>query len=328
MDKIKRTPEEKIGQLFMIGVEGTDIDGAIINLLTTYRVGGICYRNSNVKNPKQVHHFSQRLQSYADKQHPLFIAMQQGGGALNTLTQGLTPYPDQKELGSVNNRLYTKRMAQYIGSELYEMGINLNLAPNLEPATSDVTAFSHFSEDLDLVAKHGRSAIEGFQKESVLAAPGYFPENAQQMIEENPIQRTAVHPFDYCIRHGADAILTNTTVDTAPTLRGQLKFNGLIIQQLAGTPTEAAAQAIASINAGADILLYQDSYDNQIHVMETVLEAYQNNEIQEASLEETLDRIAAIKTKYVSKEFTAFDRHAFASEKRRAFAAKLHAASH
>lgn len=327
MSTKKRTPEEKIGQLFIIGVEGTDVDGTVLNLLTTYRVGGICYRNNNVKSPKQIHHFSQRLQSFADNQHPLFIAMQQGGGSASTMTNGLTPYPDQSEIGSVNNRLYTKRMAEYVGGELHEMGINLNLAPTLLPATQDETDFMSYSDSLDLIAKHARAAIEGYQKKQVLAAPGYFPSHTQYDIKYNPIRKTIIHPFDYCMHHGAEAFLTKNAVDAAPVLRDELQFTGLIIQQLSGTATEAATQAIASIKAGADILLYQDTYQNQIQVMEAVLEAYHNHEIPEDRLKEALDQIARIKNKYISKEFNAFNEQAFANEKHKAFAEKLRAAA-
>ncbi|MEW6651605.1 MAG: hypothetical protein AB1453_15625, partial [Chloroflexota bacterium] len=43
------TPEQKVGQLFLVTFNGTDVgrDSQIYNLITTYRVGGIVLRADN-----------------------------------------------------------------------------------------------------------------------------------------------------------------------------------------------------------------------------------------------------------------------------------------
>src|SRR5699024_5963893 len=121
--------DEKIGQLFMVGVDGTAVNSDHIHLLKTYHVGGIYYKEHNVKHPKQVHRFSEKLQSYADVHHPLFIATKQNGGQLNTIQDKTTPGLAPQRLGHLKNRVYTKRFAHLMGHELKNMGIQMNLGP-------------------------------------------------------------------------------------------------------------------------------------------------------------------------------------------------------
>src|SRR5699024_516212 len=113
--------EEKVGQLFMVGIEGHQMSGDMIHLLDSYHVGGIYYTKENIKHPKQVHQLSYRLQSYADREHPLFIATKQNGAEFNTITKQVTPGLNPYDLGHLHNRVYTKRIASYIGKELHGM---------------------------------------------------------------------------------------------------------------------------------------------------------------------------------------------------------------
>src|SRR5690625_3388790 len=128
MDLKSMSIEEKVGQLFMVGFDGYEANGDIINLITKYNVSGICYFSRNLKDPKQVHTLSTKLQSYAKKDFPLFLTIDQEGGMVNRLTEGITISPSNMALGALNNRVYTKRIAEIVAQELRAMGVNMNFA--------------------------------------------------------------------------------------------------------------------------------------------------------------------------------------------------------
>lgn len=303
----KMSIDEKIGQLFIVGLEGTAVNSDHIHLLKTYRVGGIYYKEHNVKHPKQVHRFSEKLQSYADINHPLLIATTQNGGQLNTIQEETTPGLSPQQLGYLKNRVYTKRFANLMGSELKNMGIQLNLGPALSLSNDDLASYGSAQ---DFTAKQGRAAVEGFKQSSVVAAPTGFPLEDADLKNEAPLYKTALHPFDYVIKHGTQAIATTDATQTAATLRKRLHFDGLIIQDCTShSPT--ADQMLQAIQNGADMVLITLPYKEQMQVMEFMKHALISGKLSENRLHDALDKINRLKQQYIPKEMSAFDESAF-----------------
>src|SRR5699024_317749 len=117
MDIQEMSLKQKIGQVCMIGVKGEELQAETVNMLTNYHIGSVLLTEQNMQQPKQVHKITQNLQSYAGKV-PLFIATEQGGGEQSSISKGVTQSPDQRTLGQINNRLYTRQIAQVVSEEL------------------------------------------------------------------------------------------------------------------------------------------------------------------------------------------------------------------
>ena len=101
------TPEEKIGQLFIIRPDALDLtlpqetindakaDGvtmltdAMRETLQAYPVGGICQFGKNITDPEQLAQFNADLQ--AASRTPLFIAVDEEGGIVNQFIQRGNP---------------------------------------------------------------------------------------------------------------------------------------------------------------------------------------------------------------------------------------------
>jgi beta-N-acetylhexosaminidase len=297
-------PKEKLGQLFITGIDGLNINADTIHFLQTYQPGGVYVTADNMKNPKQVHHLTNGLQQHAGRQLPLFIAVKYRGGAYHPLEKQLTPNFSQQALGTINNRLYTRQMAEITAKELSGMGININLAPVLNPGTEEI----HFSNHLYNIAKHGRAVIEGHQLENVLATPGSF--SLEDIDTKLPIYKTMLHPFDYGIRHGAEAILTADATNTGAFLRDKWQFDGLIIQDYSEKEADVAS-VISSLKNGADIILLHDSYKKQMDIMDAVQEAVKNEEIPQHLIQDAIRRIKKSKQEYQVGRLTPFNRELF-----------------
>lgn len=77
----KMTPEEKAGQLFVIGINGTEVTDYIREVITEWKVGGIVFSIHNMENPFQVREFIQEIQKLALESTgiPLIMTINQEG---------------------------------------------------------------------------------------------------------------------------------------------------------------------------------------------------------------------------------------------------------
>ena len=143
------SPEEKVGQLFLVNFKGTDVSeqSQIYNLIANYHVGGVALTAENdnfvaEKTPQEAFNLTNALQQVerdsaanpasSSKPHtyiPLFIGIsQEGGGAPNDqILSGLTPIPDQMAIGAAWDRNLSEQAGKVMGSELSALGFNLYL---------------------------------------------------------------------------------------------------------------------------------------------------------------------------------------------------------
>ena len=96
----KMTTNEKIGQMVMIGVHGTDIDDDSKAMLRQFHIGGVVYFDRNIKSQEQLKAFSEHLQAYAQGEEaqqkvPLFLGIDEEGGVVSR-GKGVIPAPESE----------------------------------------------------------------------------------------------------------------------------------------------------------------------------------------------------------------------------------------
>ena len=97
------TNEQKVGQLFMVGLEGTELLPKEKELIESKHVGGIIIYDRNMKNKIHVREFMKKVQdtSLENKQFgnlPLFVAIDEEGGKVSRMADKLTPPPAQEDV--------------------------------------------------------------------------------------------------------------------------------------------------------------------------------------------------------------------------------------
>ncbi|MEI3612949.1 glycoside hydrolase family 3 N-terminal domain-containing protein [Pseudogracilibacillus sp. SO30301A] len=326
MNVHKMSIAEKVGQLFMVSFEGSKPAGEVINLISTYKVGGLCYVTDNYRNPRQLHRLSTDLQHYANKDLPLLLSVNQGGGEFNSITRGVIQGPDQSTLGIINNRLYTKQMSEMIAEELHALGINMNFSPSLYISKGRKDSFG---DSIDLVAKHGVASIQGYQKKNVSAVAKYFLENENRPIdtlltEAYDMSHSTLYPYFLAIQKNVDAILLSSSFENEgrsiiqSLLRETLDFEGVLMKEVSDEKTSntIAENAVKSIHSGVDLVLLSLPYRTQIAVIDKVIDAVKKGDIPENRLNEAVERILTLKEKRKVGLIKPFDRDVF--EKKRA----------
>ncbi len=153
------TPEEKIGQLFLIAFQGTDVseESQIYDLITKYHIGGIILNDTNdnfgtlnlVQNTQnmittmQMHEWNQAQLGNStvenqtqDPGHyiPLFIGISQEGNSYpyDTIFNEVSQLPNLMAIGATWDVNYAENAGELMGRELSAMGFNLYFGPSLD----------------------------------------------------------------------------------------------------------------------------------------------------------------------------------------------------
>ena len=154
----KLSPEAKVGQLFIVGFQGTVVPPGsdIAALIRADQIGGVILSTDNgniTTGPDtsvQVAGLTARLQNYARAARsanaapflPLFMAVRQDGdGPPNSeILNGLTPAPSYMALGATWDPANSEAIGKIVGQELSAMGVNLLLGPSLDVRTQPSTS--------------------------------------------------------------------------------------------------------------------------------------------------------------------------------------------
>ena len=206
------TPEERVGQLFLVTFNGSETTSPypIHEFISTYHIGGVILErdNDNFLNPDQIPRdcwaLIQELQTieynssvlgeessgdpiYSEYSQyiPLFIGISQEGNlsSYTEILDGLSPIPSQMSIGATWDPALAQQLGIQVGQELSSLGINLLLGPNLDvmsnpsPGLSDLGVRS-FGGDPFWVAKFGQSYIKGVHQGSqnnIAVVAKYFP---------------------------------------------------------------------------------------------------------------------------------------------------------
>jgi beta-N-acetylhexosaminidase len=154
------SPEERVGQLFLVTFAGTDTSESsqIYSLMTQYHVGGVVLLAENdnfTQSPEtvpQAHSLINSIQKLewdtsnnpvaslatgelVDSTYiPLFMGVEQEGNGFPTdqILSGLTPMPSEMAIGATWNSELATRVGEVTGRELAALGFNLFLGPSLD----------------------------------------------------------------------------------------------------------------------------------------------------------------------------------------------------
>lgn len=206
------TPEERVGQLFLVTFNGATAEpgSEIDELISAYHVGGVVLAaaNDNFSDQDDIlqnvisltnqlqgigYEASQISQTNPDTQEnftpvyiPLFIGISQEGDGYpyDQIRNGITPLPNSMAIGATWSPDLARQVGNVLGQELSALGINFLLGPSLDildtPHTETVLDLGTrtFGGDPFWVGKLGQAYIEGVHQGSngrVAVVAKHFP---------------------------------------------------------------------------------------------------------------------------------------------------------
>jgi len=169
------TIEQQVGQMFIIGFDGTVVTPEIEKEIKELHPGGILLLGRNIESKEQVKKLIADLQAIAqeDTGLPLLIAVDQEGGVVSRI--GFL-----KEKTHQADIIDGYRIGYDRGKELEELGINLNLAPLLDEVEENDFIFNRASLREGLA----KEIVRGQKDAGIFSCIKHFP--GYKGIDFNP----------------------------------------------------------------------------------------------------------------------------------------------
>lgn len=324
---------EKIGQLMIVGFNGTSVDENLNDLVKNSHIGGVILFKDNVESLDGVTELINNIKLLnIENKIPLFISVDEEGGVVSRTPNEFLKLPSSLSIGSYNNENMSYKVGEIIAQELKLMGYNMDYAPVLDVLSNPnntVIGSRAFGRDVDTVSNLGVSVMKGISENNVIPVVKHFPGHGDTSVDSHyglPLVEKSLEelkelefiPFQWAINNGADAIMVShillQSIDSenpatmskkivSNILRNEMNFDGVVISD---DMTMAAIMdnydigeaSVKAINAGVDIILVCHGYDNEMKVLNSISEAVNSGEITEERLNESVYRILSLKNKY------------------------------
>lgn len=299
--------EELVGNLMIIGVNGSTLDDQQEQIIQTLNPSGFILMGSNIFGENQTSLLTTDLQS-TNTQYPYFISVDQEGGVVKRVWWDSTP-------GQLSWKDSTRDELCDIGNQraniLKNAGFNLNYSPVADLSYSASEAFINdrtISNDPNSVSSTLMPYVECHEEAGVLTTLKHFPGHGMvsgdshiilpQNDDIDKMSWKQTHAVPFIENRNASFVMVGhlkvPNIDTNPTsmskiwlqdiLRDELDYKGLVItddmKQFQNISGEDLIEASAkSLNAGVDQLLYVMPPQDMMEIHEGLVADMQQNNL-------------------------------------------------
>ena len=323
-----------VGQMLSVSFVGTTITPGLRHLVLDDKVGSVLLFRPNFGTAAGLRALATQLEALgrqAGLPAPLLITLDEEGGTVAQVDDGIPQLPSEESFGSMSPpavRAQVAAMARGLRSE----GVGLDLAPVADLHTNpndDVIGSRSFGPTVAIAAPRVAAYVEGLHDGDLGATLKHFPGLGGQagnphfdgvVDDETPAQwaATSEQSFAAGIAAGADAVMTTSLITpnlpsgTRPALlssasirmiRDDLHFNGVIVSDslvMAAVAEPLLRASLDAAKAGNDLLLLgsgNTALEDQ--VAETMRGAVANGSLPAAQVEASAARVDALRSRYL-----------------------------
>lgn len=329
---MNNTIKNKLYQMFILGLEGEDLcDNPNLANALNKNLGGVIFFTQNIKTSKQFKKLISDIKKHAETTP--FLSIDQEGGRVER-TENL--YKGKCFLSAkdavANGKRFLREQTNKIAHLLKDFGINLNFAPVLDVNTNPnnpIIGERAFSNEVEEVIECGKIVIETYLKNNIIPCTKHFPGHGDASIDSHislpkidlpldEMEKTHIRPFKevespmimvahlHCTCFDEHEIPSSLSENVIGYLKNNLNYEGLIITDdmvMGGVLGLDGTQAsIKAIKAGVNILLYRDSKDGTIQIIENIAQIATNDKELSDKIEESYSKIIEFKTKFFAKK--------------------------
>lgn len=342
--------KQKIGQRIVVGFPGYEIPAELENLVKEHYVANFILFSENIRDKSQAKQLCADLQALT-RLHTgtsAFITIDQEGGVVSRLGSDAAVVPSAMCISASGNPKNAYKAGYITGSELAAIGINFDLAPNMDVNSNDanpVIGVRSYGDTPQIVSIYGTEMIRGLMDGGVLCCAKHFPGHGDTAIDSHlslplvdktitELEACELAPFRAAIAADVPAIMTTHILfphlepEKIPAtmsrhiitdlLKEQMGFEGLVlsdcmmmqaIQKFYGT-VDGMVQAI---HAGVDLVFTSHSMafakDACIAIEEHLHSDMLSLEEMDASVQKILMYKAQVKPSTASIDFVGCTRN-------------------
>ncbi|MBF1728379.1 MAG: glycoside hydrolase family 3 protein [Veillonella dispar] len=323
---------DKVGQLMMIGIHGKTLNDDAKFMLNEYRVGGIILFDRNMESKDQVKSLITDINKTGKSAGltPLFIGIDQEGGAVARMEDQLIKVPPAEELGKEPIEQAVS-LAKQSGTELKDLGFNINFAP---VADLGLTYGRSFSTNPDDVVRYASAVGKAYDEAGLWYSYKHFPGigktdvdlhadtsvvpvSKETLLNEDTkvfvdlIKQSKPNTYAIMVSHAmypqidADHPSSLSKAIITDWLRKDMGYNGVVVTDDMDMGALAkhytfGDMAVQSILAGSDILLVCHEYEHMQEAYNGLMKAVKDGRISKERLDESVKRILLMKMSKIS----------------------------
>jgi beta-N-acetylhexosaminidase len=319
-----------VGQLLIVGCNGTEMTARLTSLLTRLQPAGVILFARNIKSGEQTWRLLRDCRNCVSR--PLFTCIDLEGGSVDRFRDVLGPTPSAAEVFATADRKLFRTHGRMIGENCRAFGFNLDFAPVLDlafEASRSVLSSRSVSENPRKVVTYAREFLAGLRAANMFGCGKHFPglgegkldsHHALPMIEKSMKRLWAEDLVPYrtlrrqlplaMISHAAYPRVTHdrtpaslSKVWITDILRKRIGFRNLIVSDdlemggvLAAAPVGEAA--VQHIRAGGDLCLVCHREDYITEAYEALVSTTERDAKFARQVEEAAARVLAFKKKW------------------------------
>ena len=336
-----RSNHSQIGQLLIIGFDGTEMSPRLASLLTKIQPAGVILFARNITGAEQTHTLLRECQKRVTT--PLFTCVDLEGGTVDRFRRVLGSTPSPAEVFATGSRLLFRKHGLVIGENCRALGFNVDFAPVLDlayEASRAVMSSRAVSDDPKQVVAYAREFLRGLGDAGVLGCGKHFPGLGEATLDthhelpsvDKPLRKLwneDLVPYRslrrelpmVMVSHAAFPAVTKQRTPASLSkkwitdiLRKKIGYRGLICSDdlemggvLAAAPIEQAIEqvTIGHIRAGGDLGLICHQEDFILRAHEALIREAEHDGRFARRVRESAGRVLAFKKKTFDKKSTA-----------------------
>jgi len=325
----RKTRQIQIGQLLIVGFDGTEMAPRLSSLLTRLQPAGLILFARNIKTAGQTWRLLRDCQKCVST--PLFTCVDLEGGHVDRFRDVLGPTPAAAEVFATGDRELFRKHGQVIGENCRALGFDVDFAPAVDlafEASRSVMSSRVVSANPRETIAYAREFLAGLRAAGVLGCGKHFPGLGEGKLDshhelpviEKPLKKLwaedllpyrALHvqmPL-VMIAHAAYPLVTQDRTPASLSkewisgiLRKRIGYRNLIVSDdlEMGAVLSAASVgqgAVEFVRAGGDLCLICHREDYIAHASEELVKTVERDSKLARRVEESVKRVLAFKKK-------------------------------
>lgn len=331
MPRARTKAPEQLGQLLVVGFDGTEMSPRLFDLLTRVQPAGVILFARNIESAQQT--FKLLKDCRACVREPLFTCVDLEGGKVDRFRKIMGSSPSAAEV-FVSGPKFFRKHGEIIGKTCRALGFNVDFAPVLDlafEASRSVMSSRSVSEDPKQVVRYAREFLAGLASAGVVGAGKHFPGLGEGNLDSHhdlPVIEKSFEklwdedlvPYRAMKRELPMVLISHANYpavarDKLPaslskkwitdTLRKRIGYKGLIVSDdlemggvLKAAPIDEAA--VEFVRAGGELCLICHQQEFVEQAFETMQRIFDRDASFRRRVGESAKKIAAFKRKHAN----------------------------